>query len=379
MKKLSFKERVFYSVICNENRVYKYWYTRFLLAGADLDRIRRVVKRIRGWRDWCGEWYREGCALEGMAEQALAKGNKESAKGWFHEAVACFHIGQHFYFLDDEIKARSLEKIWDLYPKAISLYEENRPLRVEVPFRGAFIPGYLRLQPAAGRPLVVQINGLDNLKETEQHAIGRMLFDAGFNAIAFDGPGQGEMLKSMAMIPDYQESVSCLIDWIESHYGGYIDMERIGAVGFSMGGYFAPLAAAYDERIKCVVANGGPADLSFLRRAGKANPILLRGLPHVAGTETLKESVEKLRYDIGEAPAVKVPLLVQHSGRDRIIPEGRKHAEKFMNWAAGEKEMRFFPDGEHVCANYLDEVLPGAVDWFKRHLGGEVMPPLNAA
>ena len=44
---LTLKEKFFYSLICNENRVYKHWYTRFLLAGMDLERVRRVVNRIR--------------------------------------------------------------------------------------------------------------------------------------------------------------------------------------------------------------------------------------------------------------------------------------------------------------------------------------------
>ena len=59
---------------------------------------------------------------------------------------------------------------------------------------------------------MVQINGLDNLKEIEQHTIGQILLQAGFNTITFDGPGQGEMLKSMKMIPDYHSAVSAVVD-----------------------------------------------------------------------------------------------------------------------------------------------------------------------
>jgi hypothetical protein len=42
-----------------------------------------------------------------------------------------------------------------------------------------------------------------------------------------------------------------------------------------------------------------------------------------------------------------------------LIPQGKKHGDYFMEWASGEKELRFYPDGEHVCANYLDEVFHG--------------------
>lgn len=369
MTSLSLKEKIFYGLICNENRVYKYWYTRFLLAGVDLERMRRVVGRVHRWRNWCSEWYEEGCRMERMAEDALTNGNRESAKRWFHEAAGCFHVGQHFFYLDDNLKNLSLEKIWSIYPKALHLHsDQERPVRADIPFQGVHIPAYLRLQPSPGRPLVVQINGLDNLKEIEQHTVGQMFYSAGFNTIAFDGPGQGEMWKSMKMIPDYHKSVSAVIDWLEQNHSAHIDMNRIGAIGFSMGGYFAPVAAAHDRRISCCAGNGGPADLAFLLPERKANPILIKGFPHAAGTDTLEKAVKKLNYDITQSPALDRPMLMLHSGRDRIIPDGRKHAEKFMNWAVGEKELKFYPDGEHVCANYLDEVLPYTVDWLRRHL-----------
>ena len=98
------------------------------------------------------------------------------------------------------------------------------------------------------------------------------------------------------------------------------------------------------------------------------NPIILKGFPHAAGTATLSEAAEKLAYDISKEPPLDRPMLIHHSGRDRIIPNGRKHADKFMDWAVGEKELKFYPDGEHVCANYLDEVLPYATDWLRKHL-----------
>ena len=36
MSKMTLKERVFYGIVCSEGRVYKHWYTRFLLGGMDL-------------------------------------------------------------------------------------------------------------------------------------------------------------------------------------------------------------------------------------------------------------------------------------------------------------------------------------------------------
>ena len=129
------------------------------------------------------------------------------------------------------------------------------------------------------------------------------------------------------MIPDYHSAVTAVLDWLEQTHGQHIDMRRIGTIGFSIFSF------------ACAVGNGGPANLRFLPPQSRANPILLRGFPHAAGTPNLAQAAERLDYDIARAPPLDRPMLIQHSGRDRIIPEGRAHAEAFMAWAVGEKEL----------------------------------------
>lgn len=62
------------------------------------------------------------------------------------------------------------------------------------------------------------------------------------------------------------------------------------------------------------------------------------------------------------------PLLIFHSGKDKLIPDGEGHAETFMAWAVGEKELKYYPEGVHVCANYLDETDAYMMDWLGKHL-----------
>ena len=365
MKKISLKERIFFGFVCNEKRVYHHWYSRFLLAQVDLDRIRRVVKRIRNWFHWLEEWSGEGAHLKAKAETALAEGNLITARNLFQEAAGCYHIGQHFFYFNEDAKDEALHEIGQLYRKAISLYNiPEQPERVEIPFRTAVIPGYLRLQKEKNKPLIILINGMDNIKEIEQHYWANLFVEAGLNTFVFDGPGQGEMHKSMKMIPDYEQAVIAILDWFEAHAHAEIDIKKIATVGFSMGGYFSPLVAAHDKRVKCAVSNGGPAKLSLIPTGMKANPILKGCFPHATGKRTYRESLEYLDYDITKAPPLECPLLLFHSGHDRILPNGRKHADIFMEWARGEKELVYYPDGEHVCANYLDEVRPKTIDWL---------------
>jgi hypothetical protein len=62
-----------------------------------------------------------------------------------------------------------------------------------------------------------------------------------------------------------------------------------------------------------------------------------------------------------KGPTYGSSLLIFHSRNDKLISHGKKHDDYFIEWAVGEKELKFYPDGEHVCANYLDEVIPDTV------------------
>ena len=369
MEKLSIKEKIIYRIIFNERRVYKKWYNRFLFCGVDLERIRRVVSRIKNFYNWCNEWSKEGELLESLAENELSKGNILTAKSIFHEAAGCFHIGQHIYFIDIDLKNEAQNKARRNYIKAIKLYDDDRrPIRIEIPFRETIIPGYLRLKGKECRPLIIQINGLDNIKEIENHFLGNLMLEAGFNFLAFDGPGQGEMRKDMKMIPDYEKAVSTIIDWFEKEDKYNINLQKIGTYGLSFGGYLSPRVAALDKRISCAIGIGG---LGYLKtKPDKINLIWIRDFLHVFGYKNIKEAQEAKwgNIDIRKVPPLECPLLFIQGGKDRIIPNPKEQADYIMDWAAGKKELKYYPEGDHCCMNYKDEIIPYTIGWLKKHL-----------
>jgi len=369
MDKLSVKEKVFYRFILNEKLVYNHWYTRFLICGVDLARIRRVISRIKNFYGWCAEWAKEGEMLYKMAEDAVAKGDTYTARCLFHEAAGCFHIGQHIYFIDLEQKEEAQDNARLSYKKAIELYdEEKRPIRLDIPFRETGIPSYLRLAARPNRPLIIHINGLDNIKEVENHYMGSLLVEAGFNFFCFDGPGQGEMRKDMKMVPDYEKAVSSVIDWLEANNSYSIDLKRIGVSGWSFGGYLAPRAAAYDRRISCAIGNGGVGYITA-EMAKMVNPIWSRDLLYVTGFKSVAEAQDAWKkIDIKKAPPLDRPLLIIHGGKDVVVPRPGQQVDYIMSWAVGQKELKWYPDGEHCCANYFDEIIPYSIDWFRKYL-----------
>ena len=75
-----------------------------------------------------------------------------------------------------------------------------------------------------------------------------------------DGPGQGETGFTLPIRPDYEVAVGALLDLLASRAELGLDLGRVGAAGVSLGGYYAPRAAAFEPRIRAVAAISGPYD-----------------------------------------------------------------------------------------------------------------------
>jgi dienelactone hydrolase len=362
--KLSLKEKIAYRFILNEKNTYKHWYNRFLFCGVDLERSRRVISRIKNFYHWCDEWSKEGENLENLAQEALSNENIYTAKYLFHEAAGCFFVGQLPYYIDIVKKNEAQERARENYKSAIELNdEEKRPVRIEIPFRETFIPGYLKLCSHPNRPLIIIIDSLESIKEIENHYLGNLLLEAGFNVFTFDGPGQGEMWKNMKIIPDYEKTISIIINWFEENNKYNIDLKEIATYGISLGGYFSFRAAALDKRICCAVVISGPGYFPTLSELKK----IKRGLFYITGANSLKEVTSLWgEISIKEVPQFDRPLLLIYGEEDKLFPI--EHAYYIMDWTIGEKELKSYPEGKHACSNYLDEAVPYSIDWLRKHL-----------
>ena len=83
-------------------------------------------------------------------------------------------------------------------------------------------------------------------------------------------PGQGQVIReqSIPFRPDWESVVTPVVDYaIELPF---TDRDRIALIGYSMGGYLAPRAVAYEHRISACVANGGT--YSMYANAVRNNP-----------------------------------------------------------------------------------------------------------
>lgn len=142
-------------------------------------------------------------------------------------------------------------------PEKTSLYDRFHELfygavqneaieRNSIPYQDGFLPA-LRLSPGDPKGSIVIHGGLDSFME-ELFSAASYIADAGYEVILFDGPGQGAARRrsSLYMTHEWEKPVTAVLD--------HFNLSDVTLVGISMGGYLAPRAAAFEPRIKRVVA-----------------------------------------------------------------------------------------------------------------------------
>jgi pimeloyl-ACP methyl ester carboxylesterase len=131
---------------------------------------------------------------------------------------------------------------------------------VSIPYEnGKTLPGYFMRASATGgpRPTVMIIGGGDTTcEELYYWGGGAAAVRRGYNAFLWEGPGQVgayALDSTLTYRPDWEVPTRYAVDYVLSRKD--VDPERLALSGHSFGGYFAPRAAAYEKRIKAVIAN----------------------------------------------------------------------------------------------------------------------------
>lgn len=155
-------------------------------------------------------------------------------------------------------------------------------MRTDISFKtqdGLELAGWLFTPQGAGRyPAIVMAHGFTAVKEQYLDKYGKAFADAGFAVLIYDnrnfGASEGEPRQEVdpvLQIRDYRDAIS-FASTLEQ-----VDPARIGVWGSSYSGGHVLQVAAFDRRVKCVVAQvpdiSGSMDLRLAVR-----PDLLPGL-----------------------------------------------------------------------------------------------------
>jgi len=342
----------------------KNWAPRFTSQGVDYNDFYRTTSRVEKWEDWCREWVATGEMHHELAEKAEAKNNAVSAGEAYINAALSFHYGK-FLFQDyhDEYMSAG-RKCIDSFAKGLSLLDPTWE-RIEIPYDGSVMVGTFRKPANADKPsLVLLLPGLDSTKEEFFHW-ENVFLKRGLATCSLDGPGQGECGYTSHIRPDYEGAVSAALDVLTKRAD--IDANRIGLSGVSLGGYYAPRAAAFEPRVKAAVGNCGP--WNFAECWDHLPGLTRAAFQYHSGAkneEEAKANADKLSLD-GVAQKIKQPLLIIHGKLDRLIPW--QQAYRIVDAVGPNAELAMFENGNHVCNNIPYIYRPLNADWLKEKLG----------
>jgi dipeptidyl aminopeptidase/acylaminoacyl peptidase len=338
------------------------WAPRFVANGVDFNDFQRTTTRIERWDEWLDTWVETAAAHRALAEDAEAQGNGVSAGEAYLAAAVCYHFAKFVWVVDVERNRATTERAID------ALYRAHRHLdptaeRVEIPFEEGTLAGNLRRPAAADRPpLVLLLPGLDSTKE-EFFRWEEVFLARGLASFSLDGPGQGESGFTTTIRPDYEAAVSATLDALAERDD--VDLERVGAAGVSLGGYYAPRAAAFEPRIRAVAGISGPFNFGD---CWEGLPSLTREtFRHHSGARDDDEArANAYELDLGSVIGeLAQPALMVTGKLDRLIPweQTRRIADEAPNG-----RFVLYDDGNHVCNNIPYKYRPLVADWLRREL-----------
>jgi alpha-beta hydrolase superfamily lysophospholipase len=251
-------------------------------GGADLGEVIATSRAIgRGGDDsWLREWRATARRVHALADAGLKAGHRVSAREAYLRASNYYRTAEFFRrknpTADEEVLALSrLSR--ETFVRAAELME--RPVRkLSIAYEDTVLPGYLFLVDDSGtaRPTVVYTNGYDSTAEEAWFAIAAAAIARGYNVLAYDGPGQGAVIREQGLVfrHDWEAVITPVLD-----YAGElpeVDSKAIAHFGYSLGAYLVARAAAFDKRAAALILDDGIYD--FHRAYRNAVPTLVMKL-----------------------------------------------------------------------------------------------------
>jgi dipeptidyl aminopeptidase/acylaminoacyl peptidase len=351
-------------------------------GGAEIGEVNRIGLRLKkcvGDDDaWFREWAREARTVDDRGRELIANGFTRSGAQYLQRASAYYHVGERF------LQPKSEEGM-EAYMRGVLAFRDAarylmRPHieHVQVPYGATSLPAmYVHAERANNGdkvPAMVFFDGLDVTKEIQYFKGVADLVSRGIACLIVDAPGNGESIRfrNLYLRHDTEHYATPVFDYLSAR--PEVDEKRIGVMAISLGGYYAPRAAAYEQRFACCLAWGAQWDYQkiwlnrFERLARSVTPALSVASKHIEwvlnanSKEDALKRLEPFKLD-GVVQKITCPFLMLHGEGDEQIPlaEARKCFD-----AVGSKRkiMKIFTreeggyhhcqiDNQSVCSAYM--------------------------
>jgi pimeloyl-ACP methyl ester carboxylesterase len=348
------------------------WYSMGYLRYEDAEAVGRSVQDFPGWVK----------AFRDRAEQAFGDGE-------LLRSAFCLRAAEFLADPNGEDRKSLYDQFLERFNRATA---EGGYQRHQIPYRGAHLPAMD--YPAAGdesRGTLVIHGGFDSFQE-EFFSMAQFLTARGYRVITFDGPGQGGALNhaDLPLTHKWEGPVGAVLD----HFG----LERAALMGISMGGYLCLRAAAFEPRIKQVIALSvvfdymqiPPAGTRWLVRLFLASDRLLNStarlkmrmsaqnrwavkqMLRITRTDTPAEAVKTiLAFNEANLHSDRVTqhVLLLSGARDHYIPLKMHRKQKRALTGAASVTERVYTRADHAenhCqVGNLGLMLGEVVDWLE--------------
>jgi pimeloyl-ACP methyl ester carboxylesterase len=232
-------------------------------AGADIGEVIVTTAQIpEGDEDaWTTAWRATAERTAQRGEDSLQVGDTVSAREAFLRASSYYRSAEFYRRADplNDPQVLELSRLSKAYLIKAGPLLDGPFAEVSIPYGNRAMPGYLFLVDDSGqpRPTVIYTNGFDSTREEGYFVIGAAALRRGYNFLAYDGPGQGWMIREekMPYRSDWENVLGPVVDYAQTV--PEIDNDKIVHFGYSLGGYLVARYAAYDHRSAAIVCNDG--------------------------------------------------------------------------------------------------------------------------
>ena len=247
---------------------------------------------------------------------------------------------------------------------------------------------FVKAETDGPAPCMIHFDGLDVMKELLYLSqLPGEFRRRGVSTLIVDHPGVGEALRmrNLKTFPEVEIPAGAAVDYLETRSD--VDPKRIGIIALSLGGYYAPRAAAFEKRLKACVAWGAIWDWWEIRgKRGLDNggePSVSNFGEHVAwvfGVDTFEQAMEiAKKFSLADIiDRITCPLLVVHGANDRQVPlwTAEKTYEGAVNSANRKLKVFSIAEGgsEHCSVDNWAINHDYIANWVASVLGGHNAP-----
>lgn len=358
--------------------------------GADFHELYLAVQHLEvgdfdGWFEAFDHLAKE---TEAAGDRSRAGGHNISARERYLRANTYYGAAGFFLSAANELGAQAFLGSRRCFDKYAEL-REGRVVPVEIPYEnGVSLPGYF-INPAptgtqTRRPTILMMSGGDGSAKEVYLKSGRALSERGYKCLAFDGPGQGDAVgRGLYARHDWEIVAKHCIDFLEQQDD--VDPDNIGIVSGSMGGYYAPRAAAFETRIRALCVWGGiysfPQAVFLDETSDRAAQFR-----SIFGVTTMAEAAERVKLFTleGVADKIQCPALYVvgeaemaflYGPNDSYIPDkdySSQSKRAYSEIPHDNKKMIIFRIGEpgatHCGCDSSPAALEEICDWFDETL-----------